>query len=68
MVASRPGALFTKIACPENRNGINIQYIDIYKKRNIQEDVLKCNKIDVKDEEKVLKRKAYNFLGLRNVF
>lgn len=38
------------------------------KKRNIQEDVLKCNKIDVKDEEKVLKRKAYNFLGLRNVF
>lgn len=48
MVASRPGALFTKIACPENRNGINIQYIDIYKKRNIQEDVLKCNKIDVK--------------------
>lgn len=38
------------------------------KKRNIQEDVLKCNKIDVKDEEKVLKRKAYNCLGLRNVF
>lgn len=39
------------------------------KKRNIQEDVLKCNnKIDVKDEEKVSKRKAYNFLGLRNVF
>lgn len=59
-MASRPGALFTKIACP--------MYRDI-KKRNIQEDVLKCNnKIDVKDEEKVLKRKAYNFLGLRNVF
>lgn len=32
-MASRPGALFTKIACPENRNGINMQYIDILKKK-----------------------------------